>query len=327
MEELVDILLPTYQTNLVFLKKQIDSILNQTYQNLHLYISDDDSQEKELIQVLQEYEKKDNRITLFLQKENIGYNKGFEFLLKQSTAKYISFCDHDDIWYPTKIEQSLQKIKEEKVDMVYVNCHQINEKDEIIQNNYFQYKNVPQIKGKNHLAITRCIGIGCSQMITKEVKEKMLPFVDSVIAHDWLAAFIANENKGITYIEEPLFGYRLHNTNVFGGRSLSQNLARWQKKHGKSYQSFLKYRKENVIDKAYLNGIKMCLSYCQIEEDKKLIQKAIKYYNSLEKTKFLNFHWIIYFKLLAGKNLAKKMLKEFLIFHLPIFSYILFLIK
>jgi len=48
----------------------------------------------------------------------------------------------------------------------------------------------------------------------------MIPFKKNFIAHDWLAAFIANEGKGISYIEEPLFDYRLHSTNVFGGRSL-----------------------------------------------------------------------------------------------------------
>ena len=83
------------------------------------------------------------------------------------------------------------------------------------------------------MAISRCVGIGCSQIITKSVKDKMIPFKKNFIAHDWLAAFIANEGKGISYIEEPLFDYRLHSTNVFGGRSLSQNLNRWKQENGK----------------------------------------------------------------------------------------------
>ncbi len=234
------------------------------------------------------------------------------------------FCDHDDIWYKNKVEESIKKLKSENVDLVYCNSTQINEKDEIIKKDYFKYKNVPLIKGKNSLAISRCIGIGCSQIITKQVRDKMLPFTEEVMAHDWLAAFIANENKGIAYIEEPLFGYRLHNTNVFGGRNLAQNLARWKDENGKTYKSYLKYRKEKVIDKAYLDGAKMCKQYAKNEANKKFLTEIIHYYENLEKSKYVNFHIFKYFKFLAGKNLFKKSIKEIVIFHFPIIGFLEF---
>ncbi len=322
----VDILLTTYNTETEYLKQQIESILNQNHKNFRLLISDDASTKKDVKTILEEYQNKDKRITLYQQEKNLGYNKNFEFLLKQANAEYIMFSDHDDVWYPQKIEKSLQKIKEEEVDLVYCNAHQINEKGETIQTNYFKYKNVPMIHGKNKLTISRCVGIGCSQIITDNVKNKMLPFTEEVIAHDWLAAFLANEGKGIAYIEEPLFGYRLHTNNVFGGRNLAQNLSRWKKENGTSYHSYLKYRKEKVIDKAYLEGAKMCLAYATKEENKVFLQKLIQYYKSLEKSKYINIHIFSYFKFLAGKNLAKKMMKEWMIFHLPILGYLIYLI-
>lgn len=324
MEEKIDIILATYNTHIPYLKEQIDSILNQTYQNIHLIISDDNSPNKEIQEILKQYEKQDKRITIYLQEENKGYIKNFEFLLKKSESNYIMFADHDDIWYPQKVEKSIETLKKENVDLVYCNANQINEKGEIIHENYLAYKNVPCIQGKDNLAISRCIGIGCSQIFTKEVKQKMLPFTDQVMAHDWLAAFVANEGKGIFCIQEPLLGYRLHNTNVFGGRNLAQNLARWKEEHGKTYSSYLKYRKESVIDKAYLDGAKMCLQYARIEEDKKWIKQLIKYYENLEKSKYINWHIAKYFKFLKGKNLTKKMIKEIPIFHFPIVGYLAF---
>lgn len=326
MQEEIDILLTTYNTEIEYLKQQIESILNQTYENFKLLISDDASTKKEIQLTLEEYEKQDKRITLYKQEANIGYNKNFEFLLKQAGAKYIMFADHDDVWYPQKIEKSVQKIKEDDVDLVYCNAHQINEKGEIIQSNYFRYKNVPLVLGKDKLAISRCVGIGCSQIITNTVRDKMFPFREEVIAHDWLAAFIANEGKGIAYIEQPLFGYRLHTNNVFGGRSLAQNLSQWKKENGTSYQSYLKYRKDKVIDKAYLDGAKMCLTYAIKEENREFLKTIIKYYESLEKSKYINIHIFSYFKFLAGKNLAKKMIKEIMIFHLPILGYLIYLL-
>ncbi len=326
MEEQVDILLATYNSNIKYLTQQIESILNQTYKNFKLLISDDASTNTEIKSVLEKYEKQDNRICIYIQEKNLGYNKNFEFLLKQSNSPYIMFADHDDIWYPQKIEKSLDKIKKENVDLVYVNCNQINENGEILKQNYFKYKNVPLIHGKSKLAISRCIGIGCSQIITKEVKDKMIPFKEGVMAHDWLAAFISNEGKGIDYIEDKLFSYRLHNSNVFGGRNLSQNIKMWKKEHGKTYESFLKYRKEKVIDKAYLDGAKMCLLYTQVEKNKKYIEEIIRYYENLEKSKYINIHIIKYFKFLSGRNLAKKMIKEIISFHVPILGYLIYLI-
>ena len=321
--EKVDVLVATYKTNITYLKKQIDSILNQTYTEINVLISDDNSQDEELEKLLKKYQKQDKRVTVYFQEENLGYINNFNFLLEKSTSDYICFSDHDDIWYPEKIEKSLNKLKKENVDLVYVNARQIDENDKVIKKDYFKYKNMPLIYKKSKLAISRCIGIGCSQIFTKEVKEKAIPFKKSVMAQDWLVSFIANENRGIAYIKEPLFDYRLHQTNVFGGRSLKQNLNRWKQKNGTSRNSYLEYRKQDVIDKAYLNGAKMCLDYCENNEDKDFINKLIKYYISIEKSRFINFHIIKFFNFLGGKNLGKKMIKEFIIFHLPILGQLI----
>ncbi len=325
MQEKVDILMTTYNTEIKYLKQQIDSILNQTYKNITLLISDDNSPNKQVKKTLKEYEEKDERIKVYIQDNNLGYIKNFEFLLKESTSNYIMYADHDDIWYENKVEKSLEELTKKDVDLVYVNAEQIDEKGSVIKKSYFKYKNVPLIKGTNNIAISRCIGIGCSQLFTKSVKDKMLPYTENVMAHDWLAAFIANENKGISYIEEPLFGYMLHNTNVFGGRSLEQNLKRWKDENGKSYKSYLKYRKENVIDKAYLNGAKMCLEYAQKDQDKIFLNKIIKYYENIKKSRFINFHIFKFFRYLGGRNLFKKLIKELIIFHFQVLGYLIFI--
>ncbi|MEI3401910.1 MAG: glycosyltransferase [Clostridia bacterium] len=326
MEELVDILVATYNTNEKYLRKQIESILRQTHKNLKIYISDDKSSDKKVAEILKEYEKKDNRIKLYIQPKNLGYNKNFEFLLQQSTANYIMFSDHDDVRGKEKVEKSLKKIKEENVDMVYCNCRQVDEDGVVLQDDYFKYKNVPLVKGKSKLAISRCVGIGCSQIITKTVRDKMLPFKNEVIAHDWLAAFIANEGKGMCYIKEPLFDYRLHGTNVFGGRSLNQNLNRWKQENGKSYKAFLKYR-EDAINRAYLGGIKMCKQYVSIKKDEQFIEEAEKYYNNILNSYKINWNLKAFFKILAGKNQGKKMIRECVLFHFPVLGYLKFRIN
>ena len=61
MEEQIDILMATYNSNIEYLKKQIESILNQTYKNIKLIISDDNSTNKEVQEELKKYQIKDKK--------------------------------------------------------------------------------------------------------------------------------------------------------------------------------------------------------------------------------------------------------------------------
>ena len=322
-EEKIDILVATYNSNINFLRMQLDSLLSQTYSNVRVIISDDASSKSETKDFLTEYSKKDNRITLFLNEKNRGYVKNFEFLLEKSDANYIMFCDHDDIWYNTKVQKMYDKLVSEDVDLVYCNAKQIDEKGKILQESYIDYKHLPKMNGKNStLACSRHIAIGCSQIFTKKIKEQMLPFKESVMAHDWINVYLATLGKGVAYIDEPLFEYRLHNTNEFGGRSLNQNLNRWKEKYGNTYKAYKEYRNWAITDTFY-KGSKMCDDYVHLD----INDEILKYYEKLISTKFLNVHFIKYLKYLSFKGIGSRKIKEIVLFHLPLLGYVKFKIR
>lgn len=319
-EETIDILMATYNSNIDFLKMQLDSLLEQTYKNIKIIISDDASNKKETKDFLQEYAKKDKRINLYLNEKNVGYIKNFEFLLKKSTSEYIMFCDHDDIWYNTKVEKSYKKLIETNTDLVYCNAKQIDEKGNVLHESYIDYKHMPKINEKNTtLAFSRHIAIGCSQLFTKEIKEKMLPFKKSVMAHDWISVYLATIGKGVAYIDEPLFEYRLHTNNEFGGRSLNQNLKKWKNENGSNYKSYIKYRNWAINDTFY-GGSKMCDEYVHREEN----DEILKYYKKIIKTKIINFNVFNYYRYLGFKGIKLRAMKEITLFHFPILGYIKF---
>ena len=62
-QELVSVIMPTYNTGR-FLSKSIESVLNQTYQNLELLITDDGSTD-ETLTILEDYAQKDPRVKVF----------------------------------------------------------------------------------------------------------------------------------------------------------------------------------------------------------------------------------------------------------------------
>lgn len=71
--EQIDILMATYNGE-KYLREQIESILNQTYKNIRLIISDDCSTDQTR-EIIKQYEKKDSRIKVYLQEQNLGYLK------------------------------------------------------------------------------------------------------------------------------------------------------------------------------------------------------------------------------------------------------------
>lgn len=155
----------------------------------------------------------------------------------------------------------------------------------------------------------------------------MLPFTEKTFAHDWHSAYLASNLKGIYCIDKQLFGYRLHGNNIFGGRSFKQNMDIWKKENGNSYKSYLKYRYKVITD-TYLAGSLMCKDYSFKINDNNLQNienDIINYYKKAQNAKILYFLFYKYFKYLYFSGIGNRAIKEIMILHFPLFSYIVYL--
>lgn len=90
---LVSVIVPVYNVE-TFLKRCIDSILAQTYQNFELLLVDDGSRDKSG-EICDDYAAKDHRVHVFHQ-ENKGVSSARNFALKNIRGGYVIFCDSDD---------------------------------------------------------------------------------------------------------------------------------------------------------------------------------------------------------------------------------------
>ena len=95
MEPLVSVCIPAYN-NAEYIKDTIDSILNQTYQNIELVIVDDNSKDNtyELIQEIG-----DERIKLYHNDKNLGMSGNWNRCLSLCTGKYAKLVCADDIYH------------------------------------------------------------------------------------------------------------------------------------------------------------------------------------------------------------------------------------
>ena len=106
IEPLVSVIMPTYNSG-KFLAESIESILNQTYKHLELLITDDCSSDEDTINLLEKYQKEDNRVRVVSLKQNSGPGVARNHSIERAQGQYIAFCDSDDRWMPNKLEIQL----------------------------------------------------------------------------------------------------------------------------------------------------------------------------------------------------------------------------
>jgi len=314
--ERVDILLATYNGE-KFIRQQLDSILEQSHREISLIISDDASTDS-TVKILREYASKDERITLFTQKENLGFVKNFEFLLTKSTAPYIAFSDQDDVWDQNKIETMLSVLKTSGKSLAYCDMRRIDEKGDVITQSWFKSKSYPRVSGTSiNGSAVRHFSAGCSQIFTDSVRRRMLPFKKEVFAHDWISIFCATELMGIIFIPSQLMSYRAHSGNVYGSiEDYAENVLR-QSNGDKSYKGFLEYRKA-VIEQNHLRGAKMCRSYSALGGR---LAKAIEYLEKCAHGKYFLPLLHRYFVNMKPNGCKKRMFYELMYLHFPLIHY------
>ena len=111
----ISVIVPIYNTEL-YLKRCIDSIIQQTYTNLEIILINDGSPDT-CGEICEEYKQKDNRI-IVIHQENQGLSGARNSGVKIATGDYISFVDSDDYLDTTAYEKIICFILENNLDIV-----------------------------------------------------------------------------------------------------------------------------------------------------------------------------------------------------------------
>lgn len=179
----VSVIIPTYSRPQNLLRA-INSVLNQTYQNIEIIVVDDNGKGtpyqmeterciKELIGT--------GKITYIKHDVNKNGSAARNTGLKVCTGDYYTFLDDDDYLYPQKIEKQIQALQENKdCDMVYCGYEKKGDNDVILS------RCSPCKKGNLQLPLLKKswgFGSGSNPLFTKAVYEKIGLFDETYIRH------------------------------------------------------------------------------------------------------------------------------------------------
>lgn len=122
MNQLISVIVPIYKVE-NYLKKCINSIVNQTYNNIEIILVDDGSPDNCGI-ICDEYAKKDKRVKV-IHKKNGGLSDARNYGIEASTGDYIIFVDSDDYISKNMCEILIKNALKYDADIISCNYKEI----------------------------------------------------------------------------------------------------------------------------------------------------------------------------------------------------------
>ena len=134
------------------LKRSLDSILRQSYQNIEIIIVDDCSTDN-THQIINNYQVKHRRIKYFKHNINKGNAHARNTALKKSSGYYVAFMDDDDEWIDKKKIEKQVKIFEDndKLGIICSSVRLFSDKNSFIDKIILKPKNLNTVMLKGNI--------------------------------------------------------------------------------------------------------------------------------------------------------------------------------
>jgi len=276
-----------------YLRKSIESILDQSYKNIELIFWDNHSTDQTR-NIIKSYD--DSRIKYFFSQNHTTLYQARNLALKECKGDFVSFLDADDYYLKDKIAKQLLYFKDEKVGVIYSNYYRYYEdikKKKLLTNKMLPSGNLTQyILEESQISFMTVI-----------VRKKSLDSLEfnfdpkySIIG-DYDLLYRLSFNWDFYYINEPLAVYRIHDENFSKNSILFiDELKDW---YIKNYNSFV--NKKNYIYKKII--FFQALEYLSKKNMLKFFTEFWKYPMSFDKIKL--------FLIIITPKFVLKSLKKF----------------
>ncbi len=290
----ISVIIPIYDVE-KYLRKCLDSVINQTYKNLEIICINDGSPDN-CGEILKEYSQKDERIVVITQ-ENSGVsaarNKGIEI----AKGQYIAFVDSDDFIEPECYELAIKEFENDpEIDLVSFGVNVISIRPDIDNENKSMqnWMNLP-FAGKmlfNEDISVRFTGSPTRVLFKSSlIKDYNIKFLNYKVTEDtiFIYSYLSNV-KNIYFIENQLYNYTLRPNSALTKYSPKYNFKYSISNFVKAVNEILNfYKKENklelfneIIFRRFLNLILYSLKFA----NRSNIDYAINELNNL--TSFLD---------------------------------------
>lgn len=277
---LVSIALCTYNGG-AFLQEQLDSLLQQNYTNIEI-IAVDDASTDGTWSILEKNASSDNRLKVFINEKNIGYNKNFEKAISLCSGQYIAISDQDDIWERDKIEKMMQQWPDGALFVYSLS-------GDFYGSDFEGRRPAPRVVytpiNDVHKLVFNSPVHGHACMFIKELFDCCTPFPEAIF-YDWWMSMHAAATGTIGCIPETLTWHRVHDNNSSRNITSIKDIAHRNEQLRQQSVYFI----ETFCKKEILKG----------EQKKSLLEYA----GILKKMNGRDFTWPMFWYVLKNRKLV-----------------------
>lgn len=248
---LISVIVPVYKVE-KYLKRCIDSILEQTFTDYDLILVDDGSPDN-CGCICDEYAKTDQRIHV-IHKKNGGLsdarNAGIDWALKNCNSKWLTFIDSDDWVHPQYLEKMISSAEATDCSICIVQYHKTNALEKYNISSVIDYHviNTEQFYCSNTANATVAWG-----KLYKILDFETIRFPVGRLHEDEYTTYkILFKYTEIVYIDEPLYYYFVNPSSIMGSQWKPKRLDLLD-----AIEENLVFFSENNYSQAYLNRLQM----------------------------------------------------------------------
>lgn len=207
---MVSVLLAVYNGE-KYLKRSIESVLNQTYKDFELLVGFNGTidNSKEIVS-----EFNNDKIRVFDYGMDTGKSKTLNKLIKEAKGEWIAIQDDDDVWLPKKLETQLAVLKKENYDVIGTRILYCNELEKVIGQPkiFLNHEDIvsQSKKGNNQVPNT-------SAVFKKSIAEEVNGWDENLSGIEDYDFWLKLMKKGFIFnnIKKPLVLHRIHNQSNF----------------------------------------------------------------------------------------------------------------
>ena len=134
------VLMSVYNEPLDWLKRSIQSILNQTFRDFEFIIVNDNPHRQELKDILKSYDNRDGRIRIIENCENLGPAGAKNKALRSAGGRYIAIMDADDISLPERLKSQYQFLEKNSDIFLVGTSVQITDQNGVLKEKVIKHK-------------------------------------------------------------------------------------------------------------------------------------------------------------------------------------------
>lgn len=204
---MISVCIATYNGASV-IREQLDSILPQLGPADEIIISDDDSQDGTVLEILRY---KDSRIHIVKGPCTGSPIANFENALRHAHGDYIFLSDQDDKWFQDKVKVCMEELVK-GADCVLTDCSVTDAVFRVTAPSFFARNNTH--KGKYYNLLRKNGYIGGCMAFSRKVRDAVLPFPEKIPMHDMWIGNVSAFFYSVIFINRPLSFFRRHGHNA-----------------------------------------------------------------------------------------------------------------